>query len=88
MNSSIGMVRTFSIFVVFVLIFFCLAAHALPPWLQRGGGEQAEEKLQLPEFDVEQDEPPPYFYTVPERSKGPFLWIFVGFVAAAFITSL
>ncbi len=84
-------VRTVSFLLAFIFFLSCLGAHALPPWLQRGGAqeEQEEEILKMPDFEIAQEEEihPPY-YSEPERSKGPFLWIFIGFIAAGFISSL
>ncbi len=84
-------VRTASFLLVFILFFSCLGAHALPPWLQRGGAqeEQEEEILKMPDFEIaHEEEIRPRYHSEPERTKGPFLWIFIGFIASAFITSL
>ena len=83
-------VRVASFFLVLILVFLCAGAYALPPWLQRGGAEekQEEEIFKMPDFETEQEEARPYYYAEPERAKGPFLWIFIGFLTTVFITSL
>ncbi len=78
--------RTVSFCVVLILFFGCLTAYAMPPWLQRGGSES--EPLSMPDFQAEEEFERPYYYTQPERSKGPFLWVFFGFLATAFLTGL
>jgi hypothetical protein len=82
--------RVLSGFLVLFLFVFCMNAYALPPWLKRGGAEkgQEEEILKMPDFDAEEEETMPYYDSEQERAKGPFLWIFIGFLATAFITSL
>ncbi len=90
MDFSFRSLRAVSLFLVLILFLSCAAAHALPPWLQRGAAEkpQEEEIFKMPDFETEQEETRPYYYSEPERAKGPFLWIFIGFLATVFVTSL
>ncbi len=75
------------VFCLAVLLFLaCADAEALPPWLQRGE-ESGEETFKMPDYRTEEEKRPDFEYRA-EREDGPFLWVFIGFIATAFIMSL
>ncbi len=77
LNSPFGLS---ALILVFVILSACLSAEAVPLWRQRIA-EQVAEQI---EEEVEEELVVP----APQRQRGPFLWIFAGFILTAFVMSL